>query len=443
MNNKFLNKEVIKASILGFIVGDALGVPVEFESRDYLKNNPILTMEEYGTHYQPKGTWSDDSSMVLATMMAIVKEKSDNLDEILNSIATPFGVVFDIGGATSAAINNFKRDKNILTCGLKDEYQNGNGSLMRIIPVAFYGLKMLDDEQFNNFIFKASSLTHAHNYSKLACLIYSKYIEFLLEKNDSRKSYLKLQDYFKKFKKLNPKYTNDLKEFANILDRDISKLQENDINSSGFVIDTLEAVFFSILTTNSYKEAVLRAINLGDDTDTIGALTGGLASIIYGIKEIPDEWINALQKKDYIIDLINSFNDKILGNNKISFNIKLLEETIKDLETNPKACTLTENKNNNSNVIILKESIIDEQLHKFIKYLYDTNKFVKNYTQIELSSIKISEMSYNQVLTKLTYIIRGDRFSSGLLYSYVKNGEFLELLLRLKKIINDEVNDER
>ena len=136
------------------------------------------------------------------------------------------------------------------------------------------------------------------------------------------------------------------------------------------------------------------------------------------------------------MDLIDKFNNKINNN---SFDLDLLNDTINDLQTNPDVCTLTKYENSEENVITIQESKPDEQLTKFIKYLYDTNKMDSNYKKKDIESKKISEMNYEDILTKLTFIIRGDRFCSGNLYSYVKNGEFLELLLRLRNLIMEEV----
>lgn len=115
--NQFLNIEekTIKASLFGFFIGDALGVPVEFIDRNSLKKNNITDMEEYGTHNQPKGTWSDDSSMVLATIDGILKSNVPDIDykKIMNNFLqwkqkgefTPFHQVFDIGISTSSALS--------------------------------------------------------------------------------------------------------------------------------------------------------------------------------------------------------------------------------------------------------------------------------------------------------------------------------------------------
>ncbi|MMZ63451.1 ADP-ribosyl-[dinitrogen reductase] glycohydrolase [compost metagenome] len=87
------------------------------------------------------------------------------------------------------------------------------------------------------------------------------------------------------------------------------ELNEEEINSSGYVIDTLEASFWCLLTTNDYKSAVLKAVNLGNDTDTTAAVTGGLAGIYYGIQQIPIQWINKIAKREMIIELANKMNN--------------------------------------------------------------------------------------------------------------------------------------
>ena len=113
------DNDSIKGALFGFFVGDALGVPVEFVDRETLRKNKIKDMEEYGTHNQPKGTWSDDSSMILATMDSIINEKKINYFDIMNKFNewyikgkyTPFDNVFDIGNATAAALSKYKKDK--------------------------------------------------------------------------------------------------------------------------------------------------------------------------------------------------------------------------------------------------------------------------------------------------------------------------------------------
>jgi len=137
----------IKSMLLGFAVADALGVPVEFKSRESLKKNPVVDMQGFGTYNQPAGTWSDDTSMTLATMESISRLKKIDYADIMQNFSmwlesgkfTPFGKVFDCGMTCRRAIFNFStkifgKNKPPLECGLADENSNGNGLLMRILP---------------------------------------------------------------------------------------------------------------------------------------------------------------------------------------------------------------------------------------------------------------------------------------------------------------------
>lgn len=154
-------------AVMGLVVGDALGVPVEFKARDTFHVDDMIG---YGTYNQPPGTWSDDSSLTLATMESIIRkggiDPADmmwNFSRWLNHTAfTPHGKVFDVGGTTEAAIRRFNSGIEPLKCGLNHYKHNGNGSLMRILPLALFPSSMTD---INN----VSSLTHSHEISKRAC----------------------------------------------------------------------------------------------------------------------------------------------------------------------------------------------------------------------------------------------------------------------------------
>lgn len=313
----------IKGSIIGFIVGDALGVPVEFIDRETLRKNKINDMEEFGTHHQPKGTWSDDSSMMLATIDGIINSSLPIIDYVYimknflkwkrEGKFTPFDNVFDIGNATSYALSRYQNNINSgneenIICGTGDISSNGNGSLMRILPISlllhFSSFDYTSNEYFD-IIKNISGMTHSHNYSIIGCYIYSIYVSELLKENGKFVAYKNLQDICSNIK------IDGIEVYDRIIKNDISKLNENAIKSSGYVVDTLEAVMWSFLTTNTYKDAVLKSVNLGDDTDTVGAITGGLAGIYYGYKAMPDNWVNVLQKKDYIVQITNDFVNKI------------------------------------------------------------------------------------------------------------------------------------
>lgn len=321
--NTIINEsERIKGALFGFFVGDALGVPVEFVERDYFKKNKVTKMLEYGTHNQPVGTWSDDSSMIIATIDSLINNNGINYNDIMNNFLkwykegeyTPNGKVFDIGNATSSALLKYKNDNTNFLCGSNDIYSNGNGSLMRILPISLY-LHYTEDPMFDT-ISNISSMTHSHIYSVLSCIIYSVFINEYFKQFDTKKAYFNMQNIIKSILENDSNNVlgdlNDLKQkFNRILYNDIAILKENEIKSSGFVIDSLEASFWCLLNTNNYKDAVLKAVNLGDDTDTIGALTGGLAGLIYGYENIPENWINVLKRKEYLTDLVYKFIELI------------------------------------------------------------------------------------------------------------------------------------
>ena len=312
------NDDCIRGSLFGFFVGDALGVPVEFLGRETLQKNKISDMEAYGTHNQPKGTWSDDSSMVIATMDSLINERKINYNDIMNKFSewyingkyTPFGQVFDIGNATAVALNKYKNNKNDYKCGSADVYSNGNGSLMRILPISLY-LSYNNDSMYD-VISNISSMTHAHIYSIFSCVIYSVFVNEYLKNKSILKAYTNMQKIIKNILD-NESNSNigNLDELKNVFNRliynDISKYSEKDIKSSGYVIDTLEACFWCLLTTNNYTDSVLKAVNLGDDTDTVTALTGGLAGLVYGYNNIPTKWIHSLQKESMLNNLVSEF----------------------------------------------------------------------------------------------------------------------------------------
>ena len=307
-------------AMMGLVVGDALGVPVEFKSRVELKENSVTDMRAYGTHSQPAGTWSDDSSMAVATMewlgeigttepdYSLLMDKFSNW--LLYGDYTPYQNNYDCGIATSKAIMNYGRGIKPLQCGGKSEFDNGNGSLMRILPAALkYSEGLASDELKDvEIIYNLSALTHAHTRSKLGCLLYSKIIADMLQMTDDKftaveSSLLKCKQYLESVADEDIAY--EMQKFSRLWNlQEFMNLEENKIKSSGYVVDTLEAAIWCFLNTDNYKECVLKAVNLGDDTDTVGAVAGGLAGLYYGIDGIPKGWVDIIPKKEWIIELI-------------------------------------------------------------------------------------------------------------------------------------------
>lgn len=302
--------KLIKDALFGLAVGDALGVPVEFESRYVLEQHPVTDMVGYGTHNQPPGTWSDDSSLSFCLAEALTQDfdlavVSENCKKWLYlNDWTPWGEVFDVGMATRRAIQRLVIGTPPTLAGGFEENDNGNGSLMRILPLVFY---IKDKEIQERYLItkEVSSITHAHVRSVVACFYYLEFARLLLEGNDKLAIFRSLQTSIPPFLQslqINPA---EVALYDRLLKEDIYTLPADAISSSGYVLHTLEASIWCLLTTSSYKEAVLKAVNLGGDTDTTGAVTGGLAALLYGYDNIPASWINQLARKDDIEQLAN------------------------------------------------------------------------------------------------------------------------------------------
>lgn len=284
--------------IMGLVVGDALGVPVEFKQRDTFT---VTDMTGYGTYNQPPGTWSDDGSLTLATLDSMVKlGKVDPTDIMQNFLKwlklgnfTPYGEVFDVGGCTRRAIVRFANGTDPLKCGGKTRMDNGNGALMRILPVA-----MLPDSTYKQIdILNVAHLTHAHFISDFACLVYAAIVENLMNGMNKEEA------VFAGIQRLqhNVENISMLTEYNRL--PNIQTLKRAEIRSSGYVVDTLEAALWCFLHNDTYRDCVLTAVNLGEDTDTAAAVAGGLAGIYYGCgggSGIPDKWISKIPRRDWI-----------------------------------------------------------------------------------------------------------------------------------------------
>jgi ADP-ribosylglycohydrolase len=292
----------VKEGICGFVVGDALGVPVEFYSRRELEEDPVVDMREYGTYNQPRGTWSDDSSMTIATMHSIVNKKAidyaDIMDEFCNwafeGEHTPHGKRFDIGNTTRRGLERYQNGAEPLKSGGTSTHDNGNGSLMRILPLAY--IPDIDYETVENI----SALTHGHDRSKIACVLYVEIARSMIRNDLTIEEHIdssceKIKEYYAD--------NEELEEFRRIFENDFS----DGIMSGGYVIDTIETVIYCLKNTDNYKDAVLMAVNFGIDTDTNAAICGGLAGIYYGFDAIPIDWLDSICKLDDILSLCEKF----------------------------------------------------------------------------------------------------------------------------------------
>jgi ADP-ribosylglycohydrolase len=313
----------VESVLLGVAVGDALGVPVEFNPRGTFK---ITDMTGFGTHNQPPGTWSDDTSLTLCLAGAMADGYTGG--GLLTKIAENFmrwfdkgeftahGNVFDIGISTSKAVGNLKKGMRPTESGCGDVNENGNGSLMRIAPLVFYIADKPQEERFE-IIHQVSAITHAHYISVISCIVYTEYLLKLLRGEDKISAYESIQkeDGFE-FCSVDANLHEAQSHFTRLLHKGakIYSVPEKLIKSGGFVVDTLEAAFWCFLTTDNYREAVLKAVNLGSDTDTTAAVTGGLAGLYYGFGEggIPQDWIDKLAGVKGILDIADKISRRYI-----------------------------------------------------------------------------------------------------------------------------------
>ena len=298
----------------GTCVGDALGVPVEFSARAILKRTPVTDMlGNKSPHYQPVGTWSDDSSLMfcLAESLCHGFDLHDIADRICrwyhDGEWTPHGSAFDIGSTTRMAILRLKQGAKPTQAGGSDEFENGNGSLMRILPMAYYVQNIQDADTRFSMIHDVSAITHGHPRSKVACGIYVQFALHLLNGATPREAYRQTQSDIQAYYGSHP-YSSELATFKQILREDIATSPEDNIASTPYVVHTLEAGLWCLLNNNSYRDTVLAAVNLGSDTDTTAAVAGGLAGIYYGFDTIPESWRNHIAKKDEIQALAKRFS---------------------------------------------------------------------------------------------------------------------------------------
>lgn len=304
-----------KDILFGVAVGDAVGVPVEFESRETIMQKPVTDMIGFGTYDLPPGTWSDDSSLTFCLADALTN--GYNLQRIAdtfvrwryNNFWTARGEVFDVGMATQAAIERIAKGVRPDLAGGFETSSNGNGSLMRILPLLVYINDMPVGERFA-VIKDVSSITHGHMRSVIACFYYLEFARKLLTGNDLLAIYQEIKVEVAAYLDSTSINRDEINLFDNLLKGDIYDLPIDKIKSSGYVLHTLEASIWCLLTTSNYREAVLKAVNLGLDTDTTGAVTGGLAGLYYGFKNIPEEWIIKLARKKDIDDLADRMAGK-------------------------------------------------------------------------------------------------------------------------------------
>ena len=292
----------LSGAVWGHLVGDALGVPYEFEPPTSIGS---VIWGKHGTHRQPPGTWSDDGGLMLALLDSLSSVGFDPKDQGRRAIAwldgpdyKP-GERFDIGGTTSSALHSFKHGTEPDQCGGQSENDNGNGSLMRILPVALVG-RTLSGELLFDQACRASRLTHAHPRSEVTCGVYCLIVRRLLDGATDRDAVL-----------------SDSFEAASAYaagDR-LSELERlrhfRSRTGSGYVFDTFCSAWDAFRSSVSYQPAVEGAIAYGNDTDTTAAVAGGLAGVYWGVTSIPPDWLRNMRGQNVVKPLLDRLTSSI------------------------------------------------------------------------------------------------------------------------------------
>lgn len=311
--NTIIDLYKIQSGIYGLCVADALGVPAEFMSREALAQDPVTEMRT-GTHHQPKGTWSDDSSMALALLYSLFNSEGIDYRDIMkrfkwwykDGVYSPWNECFDIGETCERAIRNSYHHIVPCLCGGDRLHDNGNGSLMRILPLVYelypkYGCDLTISTEAMEMIHNVSGLTHRHPIAQSACGIYLNIASRLLAGKPLESAIYEGVSRGLSWYSTQERFAIHMNVWDRISDLDLfRKESEYDLKSGGYVVETLEATLWGLLNTDSYRASVEKVISFGHDTDTTAAVTGGLAGLAYGYDSIPQSWLNDLVRKDII-----------------------------------------------------------------------------------------------------------------------------------------------
>lgn len=308
--------ESVKSLLLGIAVGDAIGTTAVSKSRTTLLANPITTMEYDEIHNQPAGSWANTSATTFCLAEVIAAGYSpEALGQLLIAWAydnywTAQGAVLDIGKTTAEALRALHSGVSPLKTGATSNESNGCGSLMRVAPLVF----MTDQNPITKrwqMAREVSEVTHAHFTSVVSCFYYLEFLRHIFHGSDKLKAYKKLSEKLPEFFDSCGINESNYAVLSRLLKTQISKAKESDIQSTSYVIDTLEAVIWCVMTEKTFSSTVLKAVNLGGNTATITALTAGIAALIYGYDAIPAEWLSKIARRQDIENLAERMAKKL------------------------------------------------------------------------------------------------------------------------------------
>lgn len=284
--------------MFGALIGDAVGVPYESKSPSQLHSIdaidmiPPLGFNRSWPNIEP-GTYSDDGAQMLCLLDHLLDDpffSPVTFKEILRSWLTVGYMsvhhnTFDVGNQTKLALNTDDTES------LNRLDLNGNGSLMRCLPVGLYYATEADVAQV---AWAQSGVTHPHQISRLCCSIYCLMVFHMLRDVDPYEAYdLAVQYVNNNFPACDRTFLRFIEDFG-----------QDKCRGTGYVVDCLWSSIRAVTSTSSYELAIRQAISYGNDTDTTACVTGGLAGVRWGIKNIPSKWVNLLKGRDWIDPLV-------------------------------------------------------------------------------------------------------------------------------------------
>ena len=278
----------IAGAFVGLAIGDALGAPIEFADRGTFE--PVISYRSGGRFNLPAGAWTDDTAMALCLAQSLIEKNGLDNEDLLNRFCdwaangsnTSTGIAVGIGQNTLRVLGDFRRNGYLeaLPFGTKND---GNGSLMRLAPVACFAKDNIEEAVVLAGL--QSKATHASHHAEQCCQILAELLCYLINGKPLMWA----------VKQTHNRPSNN--EINMMMHRNMVDESEDDIKSGGYVVNTLHAALWSNLTTNSFESAVLKACNLGDDADTTGAVAGQIAGAMCGYSNITQDLKDGLKEE--------------------------------------------------------------------------------------------------------------------------------------------------
>lgn len=292
-----------RGSLIGLAVGDALGAAVEFRRPGSFE--PVTGYRAGGPHRLKPGEWTDDTSVALALADSIGRAGWDLNDQARryidwwqNGKYSVTGWCFDIGITTQAALQSFSDGQNARTSGDRSERASGNGSIMRLAPVPIRYAELYPDNvgELARLAEESSLPTHASPQCRSACRYLAVVLAAMIRGEDRQPVFSPDWWPLQKLNEIDPLHPL----IAEVVQGSFRRKQPPQIRGSGWVVQSLEAALWAFQAARSFEEAVLKAVNLGDDADTTGAVCGQLAGAFWGESGIPDTLRRGLARVDLI-----------------------------------------------------------------------------------------------------------------------------------------------